>query len=665
MWPASNEPLIDAENMSKTIWPARWSSATRRYRFATAGTLAIVLVAALGFGTAALRGRPRDIASLDSEQVRSLPRMNSASGFATSGQCQECHPEQYASWHASYHRQMTQVARPETVLAPFDGSRVSYAGQVHQMVQEGDALWVQSLRIPPEGERVDFARRHGRRPSAGEGTWQRVYMTTGAHYMQVYWTGDGHGNRLQELPVMYLRDPRPGMSRWAPLEASYLSPSPPGVEWNTHWNTDCILCHAAGGVPAVQADGATTTTVAELGITCESCHGPAEAHVREKRSITRANADGRVLWAAGRSVVTPSGLRPERAAQVCGHCHSAAVFTSQRLMEDFLLSGSAYRPGDDLLQTRVAVLPSRLTQEQNEAHQRSNPFFEGSYWPDGMIRVTGREYNGLVESTCYQRGGMTCLSCHSMHQSEPDDQLSAVGRGNEACYQCHAAYRDNLAKHTHHEAGSSGSQCYNCHMPHTTYGLFSAIRSHKISSPNVAVTLATGRPAACNLCHLDQTLEWTAKSLKSWYGHSLPELDEQQKSFAAAGLLLLKGDAAQRVITAWSTGWRPALEASGGDWLPPLLAPLLDDPSPVVRLVASRSLWAIDTRYTADFDYVAPSLERRTTIRSVLEKWRQISRERRERLPTRVFIKTGGDLNDEAVQRFLEERDDRGLFVQE
>lgn len=634
--------------MNTTTVPTRSRRPAGRLRFAAAGLLAIVLVTGFAFVTAAFRSRPPEKVPLDSEQARSLPRMNAKAGFATSRQCQECHPEQYASWHSSYHRQMTQIARPETVLAPFDGSVVRSAGYLHRVVQKDGALWVQSQPLPD-----------------GEGTWRRVAMTTGAHYMQLYWTGDGQGNRLRELPLIYIRDPRPGKSRWAPLEASYLSPTPPGVDWNTHWNTDCILCHAAGGVPGVRADGSTTSAVAELGITCESCHGPAEAHVREKRAHRRGSENGHFSPAGGHGVVTPNALHPERAAQVCGHCHSAAMFASPRLMEDFLLSGSAYRPGDDLLQTRIALLPARLTKEQNEAHKRYNPFYEGSYWPDGMIRVTGREYNGLVESTCYQQGGMTCLSCHSMHQSQPDDQLSVIGRDNEACYQCHSAYRDDIARHTHHKADSSGSQCYNCHMPHTTYGLFSAIRSHQISSPNVGATLATGRPAACNLCHLDQTLEWTAGHLRQWYDGSSPELNAEQKTYSAAGLMMLKGDAAQRVITAWSAGWQPALEASGRDWLPPLLAPLLDDPSPVVRLVASRSLWTIDHNYAADFDYVAPAAERRSMWQAALAQWHQISRNRREKLPSRVFIQPDGELDEETVRRFLADRDDRGLFVQE
>src|SRR5437867_7540012 len=182
-----------------------------------------------------------------------------------------------------------------------------------------------------------------------------------------------------------------------------------------------------------------------------------------------------------------------------------------------------------------------------------------------MIRVSGREYNGLLESPCYKGGKFSCLSCHSMHESEPDAQLSARGKGNQACTQCHQRFSDEpeATAHTHHRAASSGSQCYNCHMPHTSYGILKAIRSHQISSPRVADDLATGRPNACNLCHLDQPLAWTANRLADWYRHSAPNLSEDQTQVANAVRLALAGDAGQRILIAWHLGWEPALEVAG------------------------------------------------------------------------------------------------------
>ncbi|GIT38389.1 MAG: hypothetical protein Ct9H300mP7_3100 [Verrucomicrobiota bacterium] len=54
-----------------------------------------------------------------------------------------------------------------------------------------------------------------------------------------------------------------------------------------------------------------------------------------------------------------------------------------------------------------------------------------------MVRVTGREYNGLLDTACYQNGKMSCLSCHSMHgYLDNNDQLPPHGdqRGVPQCH---------------------------------------------------------------------------------------------------------------------------------------------------------------------------------------------------------------------------------------
>ncbi len=105
-----------------------------------------------------------------------------------------------------------------------------------------------------------------------------------------------------------------------------------------------------------------------------------------------------------------------------------------------------------------------------------------------------------------------------MHQSSPTNQLAKGMASNAACLQCHSSFEKRPEQHTHHLAGSSGSLCYNCHMPYTSYGLLKALRSHQISNPTVKASLQTGRPNACNLCHLDKSLRWTAQNLFAWYG---------------------------------------------------------------------------------------------------------------------------------------------------
>ena len=59
-------------------------------------------------------------------------------------------------------------------------------------------------------------------------------------------------------------------------------------------------------------------------------------------------------------------------------------------------------------------------------------------------------------------------------------QLKPKMDSDTACLQCHKDMSARLVAHTHHAADSSGSRCYNCHMPYTSYGLLKALRSHRI-----------------------------------------------------------------------------------------------------------------------------------------------------------------------------------------
>ena len=54
-----------------------------------------------------------------------VPSLRTDQLFAGSNSCRACHAAEYDSWHASFHRTMTQVASPESVVAPFDGRTLS------------------------------------------------------------------------------------------------------------------------------------------------------------------------------------------------------------------------------------------------------------------------------------------------------------------------------------------------------------------------------------------------------------------------------------------------------------------------------------------------------------------------------------------------------------
>jgi hypothetical protein len=294
-----------------------------------------------------------------------------------------------------------------------------------------------------------------------------------------------------------------------------------------------------------------------------------------------------------------------------------------------------------------------------------------------MVRVSGREYNGLIESPCFKdahdpKRTMSCFSCHALHQPAGDtrptkewanDQLGPGMDGNKACAQCHEKLAGDVAAHTRHKAGSEGSSCYNCHMPFTSYGLLKTIRSHQISSPSVASARSTGRPTACNLCHVDKTLAWTGEYLAQWYGQAKPALDEPDVSSAL--LMALTGDAGQRAIAAQAMGWKPAQEASGTDWMLPHLAQLLDDPYDAVRFIAGRSLRSLPEFSTFEYDFVAPADRRREAQRRVMTTFARV----RARLPRpgdpRLLLTPDADVDVSKTLALLKQRNNRNMLLRE
>lgn len=202
-------------------------------------------------------------------------------------------------------------------------------------------------------------------------------------------------------------------------------------------------------------------------------------------------------------------------------------------------------------------------------------------------------------------------------------------------------------------------------MPHTTYGLLKAIRSHQIDSPSVTDSLATGRPNACNLCHLDRTMAWTADHLSDWYGSLKPEMSEDDQSVSASVLWLLRGDAGQRALIAWSMGWQPAREASGSEWMGPFLAQLLEDPYDAVRFIAHRSLRRLPRFGDFEYDFMAPENERTAAKLRALDIWERLPTASDRPKRTAILFDSSGALKQDIFNRLLKLRNNRPVFLLE
>lgn len=473
-------------------------------------------------------------------------------GYLGSDGCRPCHGQAHASWAASFHRTMTQPAERATILAPWEGTRL------------------------PDGSTLGFV---GARPisTAADGAVATVAMITGSHHMQIYWRAAG--GRLEALPYAWLVDER----RFVPNEATLLRPGGDAPTYT--WNRICIRCHAVAGSPGWREGTAEIDTrTVELGIACESCHGPGRAHAEAERTpLGRYLAH---LGAGARDIVDPRELSADASSQVCAQCHAITVFADE---DRWLARGPSHASPDPIDRWGALVRhPSRVDQPWLDAILEDDAdYLVDRFWSDGEVRVTGREYNGMVESACHGGGELGCTSCHDVHGAAPDDQLAAHARGDGACTPCHDAGRYAATAHTHHDAEGEGARCMNCHMPHTSWGLLGGVRSHRIKTVDLDADAAAGRPNPCNLCHLDRSASWAASTLARWRGDTSIAIVPDE--IAASVRWLLAGDAGLRALAAWHMAWPPARAISGTRWQAELLLALYDDPYPAVRLVAHRA----------------------------------------------------------------------------
>ena len=170
-----------------------------------------------------------------------------------------------------------------------------------------------------------------------------------------------------------------------------------------------------------------------------------------------------------------------------------------------------------------------------------------------------------------------------------------------------------------------------------------------------------GRPNACNLCHLDKPVSWTADHLQRRYGQTPPQLDDYQQEIAAGVDWALRGDAGQRALVAWHMGWTPAVAASGSEWLPLYLSALLEDSYNAVRLLAYRSLSRQAGFRDLPFQYIREAEDRSPQI--ARQRWQQTMA--KQRSGSAILIEEGGVVRENVFQQLLKQRDERPVQLAE
>ena len=586
-----------------------------------------------------------------SEASSGIPRAVKSRGFTSSSTCRKCHPGQFETWHETYHRTMTQKVSPETVRAPFAGVEQELDRERYRFHRKGDEFFVDM----PDPTTVPMK---APEPPRRSKTY-RVVMMTGSHHVQVYWVDVG--DHLREVPIYWHIDGQ----RWIPKNDTTLVP-PDRQTFSQIWNVKCIRCHSVGGNPNVHpTTRKLSSKVAEFGISCEACHGPAEEHIRlfENPMSRFKSRSGEGVDTA---IVNPAKQSPKVSSEICGQCHTEFDPIDEKA---FIHFGLPYRSGGDLTASH-RMFDFDFVNKQAAKGNNADFYRQHGYWADGTSRSGGDEYLGLIASRCFIDGKgerqLSCLSCHQMHGSDPNDQLKAGLRSDKACLQCHESFADDIEAHTHHPAESSGSRCYNCHMPNTTYALFTAMRSHRVDSPDIGLTAKSGRPNACNLCHTDKTMAWSTAKLTEWFDAPPAELTPLQRELPAGVFWALTGDAAQRLITAWHLGWPESQQATGKNWQAPILAELLTDRYSVVRHVAGQSTKTLPGFDNFEFDFIGSIEHRQQSAKAVQDKWK-LQQQPNSETPEgfESLFAPGGGINRKRFDELIKRRDSRDVYLPE
>jgi len=491
---------------------------------------------------------------------------------------------------------MTQEARVSSVQGDFTHQNsYEYLGVKAAMEKRGDRFFI-SFKFPD-----------GRSQTAS------VDRTVGSRRIEQYLTKQQ--GQYTRLPIAYDLVNR----RWMSLNGSFFYPDSNNYfQHLAQWDANCVFCHNVKAQPHIDFQSKQfQTEVSELGIACGACHGAGAIHAEAALSpLTRS------AWHLQRSldkkIVNPLKLSAERSLMICGHCHGQRVPEPFDRIQSILTKGDPFNAGEDLAQYY------RPIQRDLQVGQVS---FANRFWANGSPRLTAYEYQGVLRSKCFVKGEpgkqINCLTCHTMHTGDPEGQITAANRTDKPCVTCHGQFANNsaLVAHTKHAADSTGSRCYNCHMPRAVYGIMAFHPTHDITVPDPQLTASAGVPNACNQCHLDRGVNWSIEEAKRfWPQHfaSAQLSTDDQFNLPEGPRALFAGDALTRALAADLLGGGGPIKPDPL-WASPFLVEAFADNYPVVRFFAANGLTRSGLPWNLEKpDYLATSTERDDLLR----QWR-------------------------------------------
>jgi Flp pilus assembly protein TadD len=358
------------------------------------------------------------------------------------------------------------------------------------------------------------------------------------------------------------------------------------------WNSMCAACHNTRlRKHYAEATDTYNTTMAEMSVGCEACHGPMAAHnawqnahpnLNSSSSQERRATNSQVRAGTGERDPTIKHLSRDQTLHTCASCHSRRA----ELTGEFV-------PGDNF----------------HDHYALSIPDETDLFYPDGQIRDEDYEFTAFLGSRMHA-AGVRCMDCHEPHSAKVRVPGSAL------CMTCHASGQSvspapsqagakigpapviDPTTHSHHKIDGAGDSCVSCHMPVTHYMQRHGRHDHGFSVPDPLLTKEAGIPNACDRCHAKEGVDWTLAAVEKWYGK---RMDRPSRSRARIMARAKGGDAksptelVQLARTETNSFWRAVAAGFLRRWnsdtnVVEALTTLANDPDPLVRAMSLRSL---------------------------------------------------------------------------
>jgi hypothetical protein len=323
--------------------------------------------------------------------------------YAGDQACATCHEKEAKAYFATPHYLDSGPPTKKNVLGNFTPGknvlRTANPDLIFAMIAADDGYYQSAVNIRDpqnlsgEAEKIDIV--------IGSGRHGQTFL---------YWKGD----QLFELPVS-----------WWTYTHQWIN-SPGYVDGHVNFvrkiEPRCLECHATRFDSTPPPLNRYLRGSLVLGIGCERCHGPGQAHVDRERSDHPPAAGSPDI-----AIINPAHLPHDRQLDLCALCHAGAG--------EPITPSLSFLTGDDIAPYVKITAPAANV----------------------PVDVHGNQVGALKASKCYSSGKLTCSTCHNVHETQQNAASFSVH-----CLTCHAVRACPRFK----QLGESiRTRCIQCHMP--------------------------------------------------------------------------------------------------------------------------------------------------------------------------------------------------------